>query len=56
MRELKLYNKTPDCYIIESKRKTTYLLKKILKGIGKTASLYYDSIEVPEDDYDITIK
>jgi hypothetical protein len=54
--ELNPYNKSPEGYIKEFKRKTLYLLKQLLKGIGKVASLYYDSTEVPEDDYNITIK
>lgn len=54
--ELNPYNKSPEGYIKEFKRKTLYLLKQLLKGIGKVASLYYDFTEVPEDDYNITIK
>ena len=54
--EFNPYYKNEQGYIKEFNRRTQYLLKHLIRGIGKTASLYYDSKEVPEDDINITIK
>lgn len=53
--ELNPYYKNENSYIKEFNRKTQYLLKCLIRGIGRTASLYYDSQEVPEDNVNITI-
>jgi hypothetical protein len=54
--KLNPYNNTKDGYIKEFNRKAKYLLKCLIRGIGRAASLYYDSIEVPEDDINLKIK
>lgn len=43
-------------YVKEFNRRTQYLLKHLIQGIGKVASLYYDSKEVPEDNIELEIK
>jgi hypothetical protein len=40
----------------EFNRRTKYLLKCLIRGIGRAASLYYDSREVPKDKKTITMK
>ena len=40
----------------EFNRRTKYLLKCLIRGIGRAASLYYDAQEVPKDKKTITIK
>ena len=54
--EFNPYTKGPMGYIKEFNRRTKYLLKCLIRGIGRTASLYYDSIEVPDDNVKLTIK
>ena len=39
------YDNSDNAYLKEFFRKTTYLLKRLYKKIGKTASLYYDTVE-----------
>lgn len=39
------YNRSVDGYIDEFNRKTKFLLNKLIKNIGRSASLYYDTIE-----------
>ena len=53
--ELNPYYKNNQGYIKEFGRRTKFLLKTLIRGIGKVASLYYDSIEVPENNFEITI-
>lgn len=53
--ELNPYYKNDQGYIKEFGRRTKFLLKMLLRGIGKVASLYYDSIEVPENKFEIKI-
>jgi hypothetical protein len=50
------YYKNENGYIKEYNRRTQFLLKQLIRGIGKSASLYYDSIEVPEDNVNIIVK
>ena len=40
----------------EFNRRTKYLLKCLIRGIGRAASLYYDAQEVPQDKKRITMK
>ena len=54
--EFNPYTKGPMGYIKEFNRRTKYLLKCLIRGIGRAASLYYDSIEVPEDNIKLKIK
>lgn len=54
--ELNPYYENDQGYIKEFGRRTKFLLKSLLRGIGKAASLYYDSIEVPENKFEINIK
>lgn len=51
--ELNPYYKNDQGFIKEFGRRTKFLLKTLIRGIGKAASLYYDSKEVPEDNIEI---
>lgn len=54
--ELNPYYKNDQGFIKEFGRRTKFLLKTLIRGIGKAASLYYDSKEVPEDNIELEIK
>ena len=48
------YGLTTDTIVKELKRKTKFLLKQLIKGIGRTASLYYDKSEYVKPNMIIT--
>lgn len=50
------YNNSTESFVKELSRKTNFLLKQLIKGIGRTASLYYDNQEVTVPPTEITIK
>lgn len=51
--ELSPYGNSDDAYIKDFGRKVAFLLKRLYKGIGKVASLYYDDVEfeIPRNIY-----
>lgn len=50
------YNNSTASYVKELSRKTNYLLKDLIKGIGRAASLYYDNQEEKFPDKNIKIQ
>ena len=54
--ELNPYTKDADGYIKEFLRKTKFLLNCLIRGIGRTPSPSYDSVETPEPKENIKLK
>ena len=50
------YGYSERAYLKEFVRKTTYLLRRLYKGIGRVASLYYDTIEFEYPDVVVKTK
>ena len=50
------YNNSTESFIKELSRKTNFLLKQLIKNIGRVASVYYDTKEVEIPKKKITIK